>query len=94
MKSHQKLFEIVSADFFTEGTRCGNEVKKFASRNQLLGDVSNFGLFSVLVRVDRIFFKVEVLNEVRMVKLLCFLKLCFAKLDQHEGVLCVFLKDL
>ena len=89
------MFKVVSADFTTEITSCKNKVEKFATRNQLLGDVSNFGLFSVLVIVGGIFFEGKVLNKVRMVKLRCLLKLIFAILDESwvESFL-VFPEDL
>ena len=95
MESHKNLLEVVSADFVTEGTSCRNEVEKFAARNQLLGDVSNFGLFSALVRVDGILLEGEVFNKGRMVKLLCLLNLSFAKLNKLLGeAWLVFLEDL
>ena len=89
------MFKVISADFVTEGTSFENKVIKFAPRNQLFGDVSYFGLPSVLVRVDGIFFEGEVLDKVRMVKLRCLLKLIFAILDESwvESFL-VFLEDL
>ena len=89
------MFKVISADFVTEGTSFENKVIKFASRNQLFGDVSYFGLPSVLVRVDGIFFEGEVLDKVRMVKLRCLLKLIFAILDESwVESLFVFLEDL
>jgi hypothetical protein len=95
VERHQKLFKVVSADFTTEITSCKNKVEKFATRNQLLGDVSNFSLFSVLVSVGGIFFEGKVLNKVRMVKFRCLLKLIFAILNKLLGeAWLVFLKDL
>ena len=95
VERHQKLFKVVSADFTTEITSCKNKVEKFATRKQILGDVSNFGLFSALVRVDGILLEGEVFNKGRMVKLLCLLNLSFAKLNKLLGeAWLVFLEDL
>lgn len=63
MKTHENLFEVVSADFRLERTSIGDEIEKFSARNELLGDVSHLCLSTIFVDVRRVWLDGEVLDQ-------------------------------
>jgi hypothetical protein len=63
VKTHENLFEVVSADFRLERTSIGDEIEKFSARNELLGDVSHLGLSTIFVDVRRVWLDGEVLDQ-------------------------------
>lgn len=63
MKTHENLFEVVSADFRLERTSIGDEIEKFSARNELLGDVGHLGLSTIFVDVRRVWLDGEVLDQ-------------------------------